>query len=118
MRQRTNADDIVQRTYNRTILDLILPGIISKCSDFGCNVYLYPDLTITIFISILQKYQTDNFDIGLLINALQECINRTGIWCIEDTSFQCRKLDSQNVRLFIIHCGGSKVFLKLNILKY
>lgn len=111
MFKRTKADDIVQEAYNKALLTIILPGMMSHAEVLGYTLTLGTKINQTISFSI--KITSKDISEQELINGLVSVINASEVWCVKDDGTKTAlEEESQNIYYLIISCGEGRAYLR------
>jgi hypothetical protein len=97
MYTRREADDIVQRAYNKALLDIILPSLTNVLDTLESRLEVLEDISKDIKISVITTVETTS-----LIKTIVETIMDITGWCI----YEFNKTIERYV--IVIFCGNSK----------
>lgn len=97
---RREVDDIVQRAYNRALLDIILPSLTNVLDTLESRIELSEDITRDINITLY----TDREVISLMDIMRQTTTDITG-WSIYEFNKSIQKY------VLIVFCGNSRANL-------
>lgn len=116
MRDRTEADDIVQGAYNRALLDLILPPMRRAAKDAGYAITVHGSLNRDIDLVAIPwaEYNVWTIDalVDALIGAMRGAIGRAHIVSKEWTV----KPHGRRAKTLLAWCGESDASIDLSVM--
>lgn len=115
MRERTEADDIVQGAYNRALLDLILPAMRRTAKDVGYAITVHGSLNRDIDVVAVpwREHQVAEPDrlVELLCGAIAGITGR----CNREREWT-EKPHGRQAKILLIWCGENSANLDLSVI--
>lgn len=117
MRERTEADDIVQGAYNRALLDLILPSMRRAAMDCGYAITVHGSLNRDIDLVAIPWREHGIRTPDALLNDMKGAVcgvtgrcNVTGDWA--------EKPHGRRARSLLAWCGESTAQLDISVMPH
>lgn len=116
MRERTEADDIVQGAYNRALLDLILPPMRRVAKEAGYAITVHGSLNRDIDLVAVAWAEHNVWSIDKLIEALVGAVRAvTGRAFCHDKEWTVKPY-GRRAKIILAWCGENTASLDLSIM--
>lgn len=115
MRDRTDADDIVQGAYNRALLDLILPPMRRAAKDAGYAITVHGSLNRDIDLVAVPWSECNVWTIEALYQALIGAVRGVTGRC-SNTGEWTDKPHGRKARTLITWCGENTASIDLSVM--
>lgn len=114
MRERTEADDIVQGAANRALLDLILPPMRRAAKDCGYAIAVHGSLNRDIDVVAI-PWVENCMNVDKLGVAIEGAIRGVTGRCNKEDGWT-QKPHGRLARIFLIWCGENTMQLDLSVM--
>lgn len=116
MRDRTEADDIVQGAYNRALLDLILPGMRRAAKDAGYAITVHGSLNRDIDLVAIPWVDRDVSSPDDLLNSLVGAVRSiVGTAACHDKAWE-QKPHGRLAKIILAFCGQNSAHIDLSVM--
>lgn len=115
MRDRTEADDIVQGAYNRALLDLILPAMRRAAKDEGYAITVHGSLNRDIDIVAIPWREHNVGTPDRLVTVIAGAIGGVTGRCLHRDSWT-EKPHGRRAKTLLVWCGESTADLDLSVM--
>lgn len=116
MRDRTEADDIVQGAYNRALLDLIIPGMRRAAKNAGYAITVHGSLNRDIDLVAIPWVERDVASpddlLTSLIGAVRAAVGTAG--CHDEKWTQ--KPHGRLAKIILAYCGQNTAHIDLSVM--
>lgn len=116
MRDRTEADDIVQGAYNRALLDLILPAMRRVAKDCGYALTVHGSLNRDIDLVAVPWVEHGVKDKDVLLKRLEGAVSGVTGRCHAHTKGWTVKPQGRFAKTLHAWCGESTAQLDLSVM--
>lgn len=116
MRERTEADDIVQGAYNRSLLDLILPAMRRVAVEAGYAITVHGSLNRDIDLVAVPWREHNVWTIDALHDALVGAVRAVTGRCTSDRKEWTEKPHGRRAKILLAWCGESTAQLDLSVM--
>jgi len=117
VKDRTEADDIVQGAYNRALLDLILPSMRRAAKEAGYALTIHGTLNRDIDIVAIPWSEYQAWDKDALINALCGAVRGVTGRCNHYSNEEwTAKPHGRFAKIMLAWCGESTATLDLSVM--
>lgn len=115
MRDRTEADDIVQGAYNRALLDLILPPMRRTAKDVGYSIAVHGSLNRDIDLVAIPWREHVVADADRLVVLLSGAIASVTGRCNPERGWT-EKPQGRRARILLAWCGENTANIDLSVM--
>ena len=115
MRDRTEADDIVQGAYNRALLDLILPPMRRTAKDVGYSITVHGSLNRDIDLVAIPWREHNVADADRLVVLLSGAIASVTGRCNPERGWT-EKPHGRRARILLAWCGENTANIDLSVM--
>ncbi|MCP3731996.1 hypothetical protein M9978_16345 [Sphingomonas sp. MG17] len=115
MRERTDADDIVQGAYNRALLDLILPPMRRVAKDLGYALTVHGSLNRDIDLVAIPWREHGVRDPDRLVTALVGAVSGVTGRCYPHADWT-EKPHGRRAKILLAWCGETTGTLDLSVM--
>lgn len=115
MRERTEADDIVQGAYNRALLDLILPPMRRTAKDVGYSITVHGSLNRDIDLVAVPWREHNVADADRLVVLLSGAIASVTGRCNQERGWT-EKPHGRKAKILLAWCGENTANIDLSVM--
>lgn len=115
MRDRTDADDVVQGAYNRALLDLILPSMRRTAKDVGYAITVHGSLNRDIDMVAIPWVEHGVADPDELVRRISGAIAGVTGRCYHRDEWT-QKPQGRVAKILMIWCGENSANLDLSVM--
>lgn len=115
MRDRTEADDIVQGSYNRALLDLILPPMRRAAIDRGYAITIHGSLNRDIDLVAVPWREHDVADADNLVRTIAGAIAGVTGRCNPQAGWT-DKPHGRRAKILLVWCGQNTADIDLSVM--
>ena len=116
MRERTEADDIVQGAYNRALLDLILPSMRRVAKEAGYALTVHGSLNRDIDLVAVPWREFNVWTRDTLLDALVGAVRAVTGRCSCSEKEWTAKPHGRAAKILLAWCGESTAQLDLSVM--
>ena len=116
MRDRTDADDIVQGAYNRALLDLILPAMRRTAKDVGYAITVHGSLNRDIDMVAVPWAEHGVSEPDVLLRRLVGAISGVTGRCYADGEEWTQKPHGRIAKILMVWCGENTGMIDLSVM--